>query len=131
MGIVALVMVFASSREPQPRAARGVDMTGILVSAVGPLRLVLGLIQGNDWGWTSAGILGLFAVAGANYPVFMWWEPRTPSPMFDFRLLRIRSFTAANTAMFFIGGAIGGAFLLLMIFLVNVLGYPELKAAIA
>ena len=50
--------------------------------------------------------------------------------MFDFRLLRIRSFTAANTAMFFIGAALGGMFLLVL-FLVNVLGYTELQAAIA
>ncbi len=61
----------------------------------------------------------------------MWWELRTPAPMFDFRLLRIRSFTAANSAMFFIGAAMGGAMFLLILFLVNVLGYSELKAAIA
>ncbi len=92
---------------------------------------MLALIQGNDWGWTSARILGLFAVAVVSFPLFMWWELRTPSPMFDFRLLRIRSFTAANTSMMFIGAAMGGAMFLLVIFLVSVLGYSELKAAIA
>ena len=104
---------------------------GILISAVGLFCLVLALIEGNDYGWTSARILILFAVAVASYPLFVWWENRTASPMFDFRLLRIRSFTAANTAMMFIGAALGGAMFLLIIFLVNVLGYSELKAAIA
>ena len=51
--------------------------------------------------------------------------------MFDFRLLRIRSFTAANTAIMAMGTAMGGAMLLLVIFMVNVMGYSELKAALA
>lgn len=132
IGIVALALAFAVIPERKPGAhVRGVDVPGILISAVGLFCLVLALIEGNDYGWTSGRILGLFAVAFASYPLFMWWELRTPSPMFDFRLLRIRSFTAANTAMFFIGGALGGAMFLLVLFLVNVLGYSELKAALA
>ena len=51
--------------------------------------------------------------------------------MFDFRLLRIRSFTAANTTMMLVGATMGGALFLLPIFLISVLGYSELKAAIA
>ena len=132
VGIAALVMALYVIPERRPnREAQGIDVPGILISAVGLFALVLALIQGNSWGWTSAGILALFAVALVSYPLFMWWELRTPSPMFDFRLLRIRSFTAANTAMFFIGAALGGSMFLLVLFLVNVLGYSELKAAIA
>jgi EmrB/QacA subfamily drug resistance transporter len=112
-------------------AGTRIDYLGVAISAVGLFCLVLGLIKANDWGWTSPRILALFAVAVASYPIFMWWELRTPSPMFDFRLLRIRSFTAANTAMMFIGGAMGGGMFLLVIFLVSVLGYSELHAALA
>jgi len=112
-------------------AGTRIDYLGVVISAVGLFCLVLGLIKANDWGWTSPRILGLFAVAIVSYPIFMWWELRTPSPMFDFRLLRIRSFTAANTAMMFIGGAMGGGMFLLVIFLVSVLGYSELHAALA
>jgi len=45
------------------------------------------------------------------------------------KLLRIRSFTAANTSIMFIGMAMGGTFLMVVIFLVSVLGYTELRAA--
>ena len=132
IGFAALAMALLLIPERRPnRQAQGIDVPGILVSAVGLFCLVLALIEGNDYGWTSARILILFAVALASYPLFVWWENRTASPMFDFRLLRIRSFTAANTAMMFIGAALGGAMFLLIIFLVNVLGYSELKAAIA
>jgi EmrB/QacA subfamily drug resistance transporter len=108
-----------------------IDYLGVAISAVGLFCLVLGLIKANDWGWTSGRILGLFAVAIVSYVLFVLWETRTKSPMFDFRLLRIRSFTAANTAMMFIGAAMGGAMFLLVIFLVSVLDYSELHAALA
>ena len=132
VGFVALGMALILIPERRPnRHAQGIDVPGILVSAIGLFCLVLALIQGNDWGWSSGRILGLFAVALVSFPLFAWWELHTPSPMFDFRLLRIRSFTAANTSMMFIGAAMGGAMFLLVIFLVNVLGYSELKAAVA
>ncbi|HEY5169318.1 MAG TPA: MFS transporter, partial [Thermoleophilia bacterium] len=53
------------------------------------------------------------------------------SPMFPVNLLRIRSFTAANSAIMFIGLAMGGTFLMVVLFLVSVLGYSELRAALA
>ncbi len=132
VGILAVVLALWIIPERRPdRSAEGIDLPGIVISAVGLFCLVLALIQGNDWGWTSAGIVVLFAVAAVSFPLFAWWERRTPSPMFDFRLLRIRSFTAANSAMFFIGAAIGASMFLLVLFLVNVLGYTELEAAVA
>src|SRR5664280_2709444 len=50
--------------------------------------------------------------------------------MLDLRLFRIRSFSAASASMFFVGIAYGAALFLLVIFLVDVLGYTELRAAI-
>ncbi len=70
-------------------------------------------------------------MAIATYPLFVWWELRAAHPMFPLKLLRIRSFTAANTSIMFIGMAMGGTFLMIVIFLVSVLGYSELRAALA
>jgi EmrB/QacA subfamily drug resistance transporter len=132
VGVGALIFGwFVIPKVKEVLAGSRIDFLGVVISAVGLFCLVLGLIQANEWGWTSARVLALFAVAIASYPLFMWGELRTPSPMFDFRLLRIRSFTAANTAMTFIGGAMGGGMFLLVIFLVTVLGYSELQAALA
>ena len=113
------------------RSGSGIDIVGVMVSAIGLFCLVLALIQTSTWGWTSTKTLALFAIAVASFPLFAWWELRNSSPMFDFRLLRIRSFTAANTTMMLIGATMGGALFLLPIFLISVLGYSELKAAIA
>jgi MFS family permease len=103
----------------------------MVISGVGLFCLTLALVQGDSWGWTSGSVLALFVVAIASFPLFMWWETHTASPMFPVKLLRIRSFTAANTSIMLIGLAMGGTFLILVLFLVSVLGYSELRAATA
>ncbi len=127
----AVCWVVIPPRVRQARAAGGIDLPGILLSGVGLFLLTLGLVQGNDWGWTSPAIVGLLAAAALSFPLFMWWELHTPSPMFPVKLLRIRSFTAANTSIMFFGMAMGGTFLMVVIFMVSVLGYSELRAAVA
>jgi EmrB/QacA subfamily drug resistance transporter len=113
------------------KAEGGIDVPGMLISAAGLFCLTLALVEGGSWGWTSAPVITLFIVAIASFPLFMWWETHVTSPMFPVNLLRIRSFTAANTAILGIGLAMGGTFLMVVIFLVSVLGYSELRAALA
>jgi len=133
VGIFAVVVcsIVIPGHIRKARSEGGLDIPGILISGLGLFMLTLGLVQGNSWGWSSPAIVGLLAAAAATFPLFMWWELRTPSPMFPVKLLRIRSFTAANTSIMFIGMAMGGTFLLVVIFLVSVLGYSELRAAVA
>ena len=74
------------------------------------------------------GLVALWAITGA---LFVVWELRTSSPMLDLRLFRIRPFTAANASMLLVGTAMGGAIFLLVIFMVTVMGYSELRAALS
>ena len=119
---------------PEHRRATGetgVDLPGILLSGLAFFSLTLALIQGNSWGWGSARIVGLLVGAAVLLAVFGVWELRARSPMLNLRLFKIRSFWSATGAMFFIGTAVGGALLLIILFMVNVLGYSELHAALA
>ncbi len=135
IGVAAFLFalsVIPEAKHAERLAREGIDLVGMGIAAVGLFCLTLGLIQGNSWGWGSARIITLLVLAVVSYPVFVVWELRGARfPMFDFRLLRIRSFTAANSAVLAFATAMGGAFLLLVIFLVNVLGYSELRAALA
>lgn len=133
IGIIALVA--AAILVPESRGAEGtgagVDVPGIALSAVGIFALTLALVQGNQWSWMSGRVLGLFALWAATIALFIVWELRTSSPMLDLRLFRIRPFTAANASMLLIGTAMGGAIFLLVIFMVTVMGYSELRAALS
>lgn len=133
IGIVAVIvcgLIIPRSERHAP-AEGGIDVPGMLISGAGLFCLTLALVQGDEWGWTSGVVIVLFVAAGVSFPIFMARETRNPSPMFPVTLLRIRSFTAANTAITFIGLAMGGTFLMLVLFLVSVLGYSELRAATA
>ncbi len=135
IGIAAFLFalsVIPEAKHTERLTSEGIDFVGMGIAAFGLFCLTLGLIEGNSWGWSSARIVTLLVLAVVSYPLFVIWELRGARfPMFDFRLLRIRSFTAANSAMLAFATAMGGAFLLLVIFLVNVLGYSELNAALA
>lgn len=133
IGIIALVA--AAILVPESHGAEGsgvgVDVPGIALSAVGIFAITLALVQGNLWGWMSGRVLGLFALWAATVVLFAVWELRTSSPMLDLRLFRIRPFTAANASMLLVGTAMGGAIFLLVIFMVTVMGYSELRAALS
>jgi EmrB/QacA subfamily drug resistance transporter len=133
IGVAAVVVCawIIPRGERLARPAGGIDVPGMVISGAGLFCLTLALVEGDTWGWTSATIIGLFVAAAVSFPLFMWWETTTSSPMFPVNLLRIRSFTAANTAVLFVGLAMGGTFLMLVLFLVSVLGYSELRAATA
>jgi len=133
---IGIVAIIACARiiprgERKERVEGGIDIPGMVISGTGLFCLTLALVEGDAWGWTSATIIALFVTTVVSFPLFMWWETSTSSPMFPVNLLRIRSFTAANSAIMFVGLAMGGTFLMLVLFMVSVLGYSELRAATA
>ena len=58
---VAAVRILAESRDPD-RAQRP-DLLGSLLLIVAVGALALGIVEGGEWGWTSAGVIGSEAVA--------------------------------------------------------------------
>jgi EmrB/QacA subfamily drug resistance transporter len=133
IGIIALVAaaILVPESHGVEGTGAGVDVPGIALSAVGIFAITLALVQGNEWGWTSGRVLGLVALWAATVVLFGVWELRTSSPMLDLRLFRIRPFTAANASMLLVGTAMGGAIFLLVIFMVSVMGFSELRAALS
>ncbi|MET0930753.1 MAG: MFS transporter [Aeromicrobium sp.] len=65
--------------------------------------LLLGISEGNDRGWTSTVILGLF---GGTLLLFVGWvvaERHAAVPLIDIDLLRVRGVWTANTVSFVAG----------------------------
>jgi EmrB/QacA subfamily drug resistance transporter len=73
---------------------RRFDLRGVLVSTVGVTLLVLAIIQGPQWGWTSAATLGCFGAAAAVLVAFTLLELRTPEPLLDVRVFAIPRFSS-------------------------------------
>ena len=61
--VAVAVTLFATHESRDETATREVDIPGIAALTVGLTALVLALVEANAWGWGSARIIGLFAVA--------------------------------------------------------------------
>ena len=121
LGIVVARWAIDESRDTS-REQR-LDLPGLATSAVGLFALTYALIEANSYGWTSARILGLFAVAAIALAAFVLLERHQRVPMLDLALFRDSTFTGANLTMLLVSLAMFGIFFFNSLFLQNVLGY--------
>lgn len=132
VGAVALALIFLRMPALKPAGARAgtLDLAGAaaLALAVVPLLLALSLGRGSHargeggFPWGSWEILGLFALAAVGTGLFIWRERRAPEPLLDPALFRLRTFSAANAAVFIVGAVFLASITFLPLFMVNVVG---------
>ena len=91
---------------------------------------MLALLRGNQEGWGSELILGLFGGAAALMGAFLAIESRVSEPMLPLSLFRNRAFTGVQVAAFAVSGSMFALFLYLTLYLQNYLGYSPLEAGI-
>jgi predicted MFS family arabinose efflux permease len=108
-------------------ADQSLDLPGLLSSGIGLFALTYGLIEGNDFGWTSARILSLFAVAAIGLVLFVLLELHQRSPMLDLSLFKNGTFAGSNSVMLLVGLAMFGVFFYNSLFIQNVLGYSAVQ----
>ena len=71
------------------------DLTGAFTFIAGLVALLLGLNQGDQWGWLSPLTLGLIIGSFVILAIFVRIEYRAPAPMLDLSLFRRRLFNMA------------------------------------
>jgi predicted MFS family arabinose efflux permease len=92
---------------------------------------VLGITKGEDWGWSSGLTIGVFAGAAALLAAFGGWELRHPEPLMPLGIFRLRTLTAANVSGLILGTALFAMFLMLTLYMQQVLGYSPLRTGVA
>jgi MFS family permease len=99
--------------ESPVRVRARIDWLGGALLSGALLALLLGVSEGNAWGWTSAGVLGLFAGALGLAAAWASWEWRVAEPLVDLRLMRRRTVWTTNVAALTIGFSMFGSFVLI------------------
>ena len=99
--------------ESPVRVRARIDWLGGLLLSGALLTLLLGVSEGNAWGWTSGGVLGLFAASAVLTGAWARWEWRVIDPLVDLRLMRRRPVWTTNVAALAIGFAMFGSFVLI------------------
>ncbi len=128
--VVALVagrFVIPKSRDPEEAK---LDPIGALLSIVGIVALVYGLIEAPDQGWGSAATLGALAIAAVVLTLFVFWELHTDAPMLDMHFFRLPAFSTGTGGMILVFVAMYGVMFLISQYFQLVLGYTALSTAL-
>jgi EmrB/QacA subfamily drug resistance transporter len=125
-GLLAIPVFIEESRDQS--ADQRLDLPGLVSSAVGLFSLTYAFIEANNYGWTSARILGAFVVALIALVSFVLLERHQRAPMLDLSLFRNRTFGGANASMLFVGLAMFGTFFFVSLYMQNVLRYSPVEA---
>jgi MFS transporter, DHA2 family, multidrug resistance protein len=126
--LVAVAVFSPTSKDPE---ATPLDPVGAALSLVGLGALVYGIIEGPEKGWSSAVVMGAFAVAVVGLVGFLVWERRSSHPMLPLHLFKDRRMSVGSavvTVAFFI---MFGLFFLFTLYLQFVRGYSPLSAGLS
>lgn len=103
MGILSIVLAVIFVPASQRGQAARTDWPGTVLLSVGLLALLLAISQGGSWGWGSASVLGLVALALAALTALVLVERRTEAPLIDVRTLARPALAITNGLTLFLG----------------------------
>jgi EmrB/QacA subfamily drug resistance transporter len=106
------------------------DIGGAVLSSTALFALLLALINGQAWGWTSTATLGLLAAFAVLGTVFLVVEARVPQPMIALALFRIRAFSAGLASLVIVFSGLFTATFLLPFLLEQGSGFTPLEAGL-
>ena len=111
--IVALICTHLFVPESPIKSPARIDWVGAALLSGTLVSLLIAITEGNNWGWTSARILGLFGASAVLFVLWVRFEQRAPEPLVDMRLLRLRGVWTSNVATLLMGFGMFGSFILI------------------
>ncbi|HEX9525798.1 MAG TPA: DHA2 family efflux MFS transporter permease subunit, partial [Reyranella sp.] len=118
IGMVTAVLaarVLSESRDPDRKGFP--DLGGAALLVLASSALMLAIVQGQSWGWTSVRVLGLLVGAAVLTAAFIYRSLRHGAPVLELGLFRSRAFSAANVASTLFFAAFGAMLLSNVLFL--------------
>ena len=130
VGAAAIVLTPFLLAESRDAAVRSFDVPGAVLVTGGLSSLVYSITQAGDVGWLAGRTVTTFAVAVVLLAGFVVWEGRHAEPLMRLGIFRIRTLTGANVAGFILGTALFSMFLMLTLYMQQVLGFSPLKTGV-
>jgi EmrB/QacA subfamily drug resistance transporter len=131
VGIGTLLLAAWAVTESREAVRTRLDLPGLVASAVALTALTWALIEGGPRGWTSALVLGSFAVAALAGALFVVVEQRSAAPMVSISLFRDRTFSGGIAAMMLWAFGLFGIYFFTSLYLQDVLGFSPTEAGLA
>ena len=131
VGVAALVFTPILLVESRDEKTKSFDALGAVLVTSGLVLLVLGITKGHDWDWASGRTIGVFAVSAVILVAFLVWESRHHEPLMPLSIFKLQTLTAATVSGLILGTALFAMFLMLTLYMQQVLGYSPLKTGVA
>ena len=131
VGIAGFVLAPLLLQESKDANVQKFDVPGAVLVTAGLSSLVYGITQAGQDGWLATQTLAVFTGALALLAGFVAWELRHPDPLMRFGILQTRTVSGANVAGFIMGTAMFSMFLMLTLYMQQVLGYSPMKTGVA
>jgi EmrB/QacA subfamily drug resistance transporter len=120
VGLIGLVLGARTLTERRELGSGRPDVLGALALIVAIGSLVVAIVKGQEWGWTSPAILALLAVTAVLLPAIWRRSEKQPVPIVDPAMLRVRTFGLAVGASVLFFGGFGAMLLSGVLFLTSV-----------
>ena len=130
VGVAALILAPILLSESLDKHGQSFDVPGAVLVTSGLSLLVLGITQGYGWGWGSGRTVGVFVASALLLLAFIGWERRVKDPLVPFSIFRLQTLTAANIVGFILGTALFAMFLILTLYMQQVLGLSPLETGV-
>lgn len=111
--IAAVVAAYLFVPESPVKAPARIDWVGGILLSAALTSLLVGVSEGNSWGWESAPFLGLLALATILFVFWVRYELSEREPLVDIRMLQNRAVWATNLTGFLVGFSMFGSFVLI------------------
>jgi EmrB/QacA subfamily drug resistance transporter len=131
VGVLAIVLAPILLDESRDSSVKTFDLPGAVLVTAGLSSLVYAITQAGRDGWLAGTTIGFAVVSLALLAGFVGWELRHPEPLMRFGLLRTKTVAGANVAGFIMGTAMFSMFLMLTLYMQQVLGYSAMETGVA
>jgi EmrB/QacA subfamily drug resistance transporter len=110
---------------------RQFDFVGAVSITCGLVLLVYGMTRAAQHGWGTGETVGLLVGAAVLIVAFFVIESRSHAPLLPLKIFRLRTLAASNVAGLLMGAALFAQFLLLTLYMQEVLHYSALRTGVA
>jgi EmrB/QacA subfamily drug resistance transporter len=131
VGVAAFFLAPRLLDESRDTTVKSFDALGAVLVTGGLVSLVYAITQSGTYGWGSGRTIGVIAASVALLAAFGWWERRHAEPLMRFGILRTKTVAGANVGGLILGTATFSLFLMLTLYMQQVLGYSPMKTGVA
>jgi EmrB/QacA subfamily drug resistance transporter len=131
VGLAAFVLAPVLLTESRDAHVQRFDAAGAALVTTGLASLVYAITQAGQEGWLAGQTVAFVGISLVLLAGFVVWELRQAEPLMRFGILRTRTVSGANVAGFILGTALFSMFLMLTLYMQQVLHYTPMRTGVA